>query len=143
MDFTSAHFLEPLTITPRNTEQIGQVRLQGSTPGGVQISAKYPTDPTAGPVIQRSGYKATSTTGMQTVAQRMYLYENRPYSVKMNLPGAMGLLFDLMDRVSITYTSSDDGVTWSAEKFWVEGIRVSIRDAFTMDSELTLEAENT
>ena len=142
LTITDGLLLEPLRITPRNTEQVGQVRLQGSTPGGSQISGKYPNEPTAGPVWQRSGFKASSSTLMNTVAERSYKYENRDVSVTARLPGAIGLMLELMDRVSLTYTSTADGVNWTAKKFWVEQIRVDIMADFTAITTLQLEAEN-
>jgi hypothetical protein len=146
-DIDSSWLLEPLRIENRNTETIGQVRVQGATSGGEQISGKYPTEPTAGPVMQLAGFKATDATDMATVAERKYKYLNRDVSVTARLPGAVGLMIDLMDRLSITYTSSADGATWSAKKFWVEGIRVEMADSFVADpfnavTTLSLEAEN-
>ena len=142
MDITSAHLLEPLQIIPRNTEQIGQIKLFGTTPGGEQIDGTYPTDPTAGPPIVEGGFMATSNAQMATVAERKYKYANRDYSVMATLPGAQGLLFEIMDRVSITYTSSADNITWSAKKFWVEEIRVRLTDQFNAVTTMRLEAEN-
>jgi hypothetical protein len=142
MTLTNAHLLEPLTIERRNTEQVGQVRLQGTTPQGLQISGKYPTDATAGPPIQKSGYMATSSTLMNTIATRMYKFENRDYTVTAKLNGAVGLMFDLLDRIAITYTSSADGVTWSSKMFWIHKIAVELKDNFNAVTTLTLEAEN-
>lgn len=142
IDITSAHLLEPLSVTSRNTEQVGQVKLFGNTPGGEQISGKHPTDPTAGPIVTESGFMATSAAEMNTVAERKYKYANRDVSVIATLPGAMGLLFEIMDRVSITYTSSNDGITWSAKKFWIEEIRVRLQDPFSAITTMRLEAEN-
>jgi hypothetical protein len=142
IDLTSAHLLEPLRITPRNTEQVGQVILWGSTPGGEQISGLYPTDPTAGPPVTEGGFMATSNADMATVAERKYKYANRDVSVTASLPGAIGLLLEIQDRLSITYTSSVDGVSWSAKKFWVEGITVRLTDMFNAVTTLRLEAEN-
>ena len=142
MDITSSHLLEPLRITSRNTEQVGQIKLFGTTPGGLQISGKYPTDPTAGPIMVESGFMATSNAQMNTIAERKYKYANRDVSVTAMLPGAIGLLFEIMDRVSVTYTSSVDGITWSAKKFWVEEIRVQLRDFFNATTTMRLEAEN-
>jgi hypothetical protein len=142
MDFTSAHFLAPLKITPRNTEQIGQMILHGMTPGGEQIKGTYPTEPTAGPPIDRSGFVATSNSRMAAVAEQMYKYENRDVTVVAEMPGAMGLLFEIDDRVSITYSSAADGISWSAKKFWIEEIRVEIGAAFNATTTMRLEAEN-
>lgn len=142
MDITSAHLMEPLQITPRNTEQIGQVILHGMTPGGLQIKGAFPTDPTAGPPIDESGFLATSNAQMATVAERKYKYANRDVTVSAKLAGGMGLLFEVMDRVSITYSSPADGVSWSAKKFWIEEISVPRDAAFNATTTMRLEAEN-
>jgi hypothetical protein len=142
LDITSGLLLEPLRITPRNTEEVWQIRIQGSTPGGLQISGAYPTDRGIGPVIVEAGFKAADNSAATTIAERRYRYDTRPYSVLALLPGAVGLMVDLLDRVSITYTSSADGVTWSAEKFWIEEIQVDIMEDFTAQTTLTLEGEN-
>lgn len=142
MDITSAHLLEPLRITPRNTEQVGQINLWGSTPGGLQIKGSFPTDPTAGPPVVQGGFMATSDTKMATIAERKYKYANRDVSVTATLPGGIGLLFEIQDRVSLTYTSVPDGVAWSAKKFWIEDIRVRLTDLFNATTTLRLEAEN-
>lgn len=141
-DLQSDWLLNPLKITPRNTESVGQVILQGTTPQGQQINSRYPTNPTAGPSIVKSGYKAAGSTGMDTVAERQYLYSNRDVSVNATIPGAVGCMIDLMDRVSITYSSLADGVDWSAKKFWVEGVGVRVLENMTAVTELKLEAEN-
>lgn len=142
LDITAALLLEPLRIVPRDTEQIGQVEIYGSTPAGVQISGKYPPDPTYGPVDRTTGFKSSSAAAIAAIATRKYLYANRDVTVYATLPGAIGLLLDLADRVSITYTSSADGVTWSAKKFWVEEVDVAVMPGFLAQTVLTLEAEN-
>jgi hypothetical protein len=142
LDITAPLLLEPLRIIPRDTEQVGQVRIQGATPAGLQLSGVYPADPTYGPIVQETGFKASSGANITANATRRYLYENRDVTVVAALPGAIGLMLDLADRVSITYTSTADGVAWSAKKFWVEEIDVVIMDNFLAQSVLTLEAEN-
>lgn len=137
-----AWLLEPLSITPRNTETVGQVRLQGTTPAGQQIAGVYPSSPTAGPVVVEGGFKAASSSQMNTVAERKYLYDNRDVSVKAIIPGAVGCLIDLMDRIAITYQSAVDGVSWTAKKFWIEEITVRVLENFTATTELRLEAES-
>lgn len=141
LDLTSSLLLEPLAITPRNV-QVGQVKLRGQTPAGLQITGIYPTDPTAGRVIERAGYMATSNAKMTTIAERMYKFENRSHTVEAKVRGGVGLLLDLMDRVSITYASAADGISWSAKKFWVHRIVVEVLTNFTARSTLLLEAEN-
>jgi hypothetical protein len=141
MTITSSHLLAPLQITRRN-EKIGQIKLQGTTPAGLQIRGKYPTHPTAGPIIVKKGYMATSNALMNTIATRMYKYANRDVSVVATLPGAVGLMLELMDRIAITYASSADGISWSSKKFWIQKISVSLQSDFNAVTTLTLEAEN-
>lgn len=142
LTITSDLLLEPLTIERRNTEAVGQVKLQGTTPSGLQISGKYPSNPTAGPIVYRSGYLATANTLMNTIAERMYKSETRDYRITAVLPGGIGLLLDLMDRVSMTYTSSGDGITWSAKKFWIDSISVELLAGHTARTTLVMDAEN-
>lgn len=141
LTITDGLLLEPLTIERRN-EFVGQVKLQGTTPQGLQIRGKYPSNPTAGPIIQKKGYLATSNSLMTTIATRMYKYYNRDVTVTAVLPGAVGLLLELMDRVAITYSSSGDGISWSSKKFWIQKIEVAVKPDFTAVTTLTLDAEN-
>lgn len=141
-DIAASLLLEPLDITPRNTETIGQVKIQGTTPSGLQISGYYPTAPCIGPVLHRSGFKASSSALINTIAERIYRFENRDYDVAAMLPGGVGLMVDLMDMVTISYSSAADGVAWAAKKFWVESIRVEVKSNFTATTMLRLTAEN-
>lgn len=138
---TSAHLLQPLKVTPRNTEEVGQVQLHGTTPQGLQLTGKFPAQPTAGPIVVRSGYLATSSSLMTTIATRMYKFSNRDYRIEAKLQGAVGLMLALLDRVSVTYTSSADGISWSAKKFWIDGITVEIMSDFNAVTTLVLDAE--
>lgn len=142
LTITSDLLLEPLTVERLNTEQVGQVKLQGATPRGLQITGKYPAQPTAGPIVYRTGYLATANTKMSAIAERMYRYENRGFTITASLSGAVGLLLDLLDRVSVTYSSAADGISWSAKKFWVSEISVEVLADFTARTRLTLDAEN-
>jgi hypothetical protein len=142
LTLTSSLLLEPLQVTDRNTEQVGQVRLNGQTPAGEQITAAYPTNPLPGPIVNRSGYLATDNSNMAAVAQRMFRFENRDVTVVARVRGGLGLMLDLLDRVAITYASAADGVAWSAKTFWVHKILVEVLANFTARTTLTLEAEN-
>jgi hypothetical protein len=142
LTITSDLLLEPLDFDRRHTEQIGQVKLQGTTPAGLQISGKYPTDANPGPVMQRAGYLATSNALMNTIAERMYKFEARDYTITAQLSGAVGLMLDILDRVAVTYTSSGDGITWSSKKFWISKVVVEIMENFTARTTLTMDAEN-
>lgn len=141
MTLTNEHLLSPLEIE-RRSERVGQIKLQGATPQGLQISGKYPTHPTAGPIVTKKGYMATSNTLMNTIATRMYKYFNRDVTVTAQLAGAVGLLLELQDRIAVTYSSSADGISWSSKKFWVQKISVGLQSNFNAITTLTLEAEN-
>jgi hypothetical protein len=142
LTLTSSLLLQPLKITRRNTEEMGQLRLQGTTPSGLQISGKYPTDPTIGPIVTRSGYMASSDAQMDAIAQRQYRFENRDYTVEAKIGGGLGLLLELLDRIAITYTSAADGITWASKKFWAHKIAVELLSNFKVRTTLILEAEN-
>lgn len=141
LTITSGLLLEPLTIE-RRYQTVGQVRISGSTPDGTQISGKYPDDPQPGPVLQKTGYMAASNAAMTAIATRIYKYQNRDSVVTAVLPGAVGLLLELVDRVAITYTSTVDGMAWSAKKFWISDISVAVKSNFTATTTLKLDAEN-
>lgn len=134
--------LQPLDITTRNAERVGQIKLQGATPSGTQITGIYPTDPTAGPVEIRGGYIASSDAEMDAVAERMYRFENRSHTVTARIGNGLGLLLELLDRLSITYSSAADGISWTTKKFWVHKILVEILANFNARTTLVLEAEN-
>jgi hypothetical protein len=66
-------------------------------------------------------------------------------TVRLELAGFTGLLFDLLDRVAVTYAgTSRNGVhfSWSAKKFWIHDITVNIDESGSARTLLTLEAEN-
>ena len=134
--------VEPLTIQRLNPEQIGQVKIVGNTPRGLQLSGSYPDEATGGPQIVRGGYIATADTLMATIAERIYKFENREHTVTCQLPGAIGLWLDLLDRVEITYTSAADGITWDQKKFWLNKITVEVLADFNMITTVTMDAEN-
>lgn len=139
---TDAMLLEPLTITTRNTEEVGQIKLQGTTPQGLQLSARYPTDATTGPIVTRSGYMATDNSKMAAIAERLYQFENRSHTVEARIGNGVGLMLELLDRVAITYSRTADGIAWTAKKFWIHQITVELRANFTAETTLLLEAEN-
>lgn len=139
---TSSMLLEPLRIERRNTEEVGQVIIQGSTPAGLQISGHYPSYQAVGPVLVKAGYLATSSSLMTTIATRTYKFTNRDYRITAKLPGAVGLMLDLLDRISVTYSSSADGISWSAKKFWVDSIAVEPSENFKAVTTLVMDAEN-
>lgn len=141
MTLTSDHLLQPLKVQRRNTEGAGQVILHGTTPAGLQISGRYPSQPTAGPIIEKSGYLATSNGLMTTVATRMYKFSNRDYRIEAKIGNGVGLLLALLDRMAITYTSAPDGIGWSSKKFWIDEISVEVKEDFSAVTTLVMDAE--
>ena len=139
---TSDLLLEPLEIERRNTEDIAQFVFYGSDPSGSAISGVYPTDPNPGPIRRRGGYLCDSGSALTAIATRAYLFETREYTVTAQVGNGVGLMLDLLDRVNITYSSAADGISWTAEPFYVHKIDVSIMDDFTAKTTLVLEQEN-
>jgi len=78
-------------------------------------------------------------------AARHWAYLNREHTVRWTAPGLCGLLFEILDRVSITYTgTSANGVhlDWMEKKFWIQEIDVTPDDQFGGTSTFLLEEEN-
>lgn len=140
---TNEWLLEPLTIERRNTEDLGQMILSGSTPSGEQITGTYPTDPNPGPIQRRGGYVCDSGSALTNIAQRAYLFETRGYTVTAEIANGVGLMVELLDRVAITYASSADGISWTDEAFYIHKIEVDVMDNFQAKTRLILEQENT
>jgi hypothetical protein len=79
-------------------------------------------------------------------ARRMWYFETRPYSVRWTAPGLGGLLFEILDRIQITYTGTTANgvhIDWTEEKFWIHEISVNPSEGFGGTSTFLLEAENT
>jgi len=77
--------------------------------------------------------------------RRQYYFENRPYTVRWYAPGLCGLLFEILDRIQITYTgTAENGVhiDWTNKKFWIHEINVVPDATFGGRTEFLLEAEN-
>ena len=139
---TSDLMIEPLVFERRDPATVGQVKVNAFTPAGTQISGKYPSAPTAGPIQELGGYYATNSSSLGDIAERIYKFDKRDYTVTVQIGNAMGLKLELMDRVAITYSSAVDGISWSSKKFWIHEIGVDILENFTAKTTLTLEAEN-
>lgn len=139
---TSDLLIEPLSFERRDPAAVGQVKVNAFTPAGTQISGKYPAAPAAGPIQELGGYYATNSSSLSGIAERIYKFDSRDYTVTAQIGNAIGLKLELMDRVAITYSSAADGISWSSKKFWIHEIGVDILENFTAKTTLTLEAEN-
>lgn len=104
-----------------------------------------PSNPVYSKKLELSYIRCNDQATLNNWAMRRYLYENRPYTVKWTAPGLCGLLFDLLDRVQITYTGTTaNGVAidWVEQKFWIHEITVTPSEGFTGTTTFLLEAEN-
>jgi hypothetical protein len=79
---------------------------------------------------------------MDAIAERMFRFENRDFTVEAKVKGGVGLLVDLLDRMAITYSSAADGVSWVSKKFWIHKIAVELLSNFMAETTFLLEAEN-
>lgn len=143
LSLTSDLLSEPLQFDKRNVEAIGQIILHGNQPDGTQVTGTYPTNPEPGPIIKKGGYLIDNDTDLDVVAQRMYLFDTRQYTVTAKIGNGIGLMLELLDRIGITYTSIVDGINWSNKAFYINRITVNLMDNFTAETELVLEEENT
>lgn len=126
---------------------VRQVKLHAVTDSGATLHAYYPSSPTHvyGEVEEISHLRCNSQSRLNQWAERHYKFLNRPYTVRWTLPGLAGLLFDLMDRVTISYQgTAENGVhiNWDHQPFWIHAISVLPQEGFGGISTLTLEAEN-
>lgn len=153
MEFTDEFCVgRPVVHVRQNTSisEVGacrQVVLHAVQDDGSTIHSEYPTSPTYvyGKTIETSFLRCNDQDTLDEWARTHYLYENRDYTVRWRAPGLCGLLFDLLDRVSITYagtTANGVHINWSEKKFWITRINIVPGDGFTGVTEFTLEAEN-
>ena len=102
-------------------QETGQVIISGTTPNGMQLSAKYPTDHNGGETFRKSGYVATDVSMLADVAARLYRLRNREYSIQLGVNGPIGLYCELMDRVSLTFRN------FVSSPFYIESISAELR----------------
>jgi hypothetical protein len=147
MTLTDEHIVGEPQVQFRNTKQIEQVTLHAVTDDGDTLHSEYPASPTHvyGNTIEQSHIRCNDGDTLDEWAERKYTFANRPYTVTVELPGLMGLLFELMDRIAITYTGTTANgvhINWTEEKFWIHSIDVMPGEDFGGTTRLSLEAEN-
>jgi hypothetical protein len=138
---------ERLNTSLTNVGVVKQVKLHAVQDDGSTIHSDYPASDTHvyGNVEEVTYLRCNDQDTLDEWARTYYLYLNRDFTVRWQAPGLCGLLFDLMDRVEITYAgTSANGVhiNWSNKKFWIHKIDVTPLPGFTGRSVFTLEAEN-
>jgi hypothetical protein len=147
MTIDSRYILGQPTVDFRDDILTDQVWLGALTDDGKILESKYPAHMSAEGRIYKNyqGLRCNVLARLDQLAFRQYQHLNRRYIVKLTMPGAWGLLLELYDRISLTYTgTAANGVefAWAAKKFWLTNISVSRVYDFGAVTELTLEEEN-
>ncbi len=133
-------------ITFRDHVDMDQVTLAALTDDGEILNASFPTNMTAlGRSLNITNLRCNDQNRLNTLAQRVFSFESRLYNLRLQLPGPSGLYLELFDRVSFTYTGTTrNGVslTFTAEPFFIQKIRVNRISNFGAITELDLTQEN-
>jgi hypothetical protein len=142
---TRANMATRPEILYRQDVAVDQVQLYALTDEGQVLQSFWPAAiGTEGRRLKYTNLRCDTQARLDTLARRAYQWANREFTVKIAIPGALGLALELYDRLSVTYTgTAANGVSiaWASKKFWVQAIRVSRVGRFGAVSELTLEEE--
>lgn len=156
---TNEHIRGRVRVKVHNADpatKIGQVQLYAVSTGTSTYTAEYPTNWGDGKIHQvSSGVWANNQTRADTLAERVYKWMTRSYSLQVEVDAGLalfgddGLGLDLGDAVSITYDGTADNggagvhLQLSAAKFYVYGIDVRFNlPRKSARCTLTLEADN-
>lgn len=147
MTFDQDFCVVPPTVEWRSSEQVRQVHLAAVTDVGATMHSKRPFSPTYvyGKTADLLRLRCNDQNELDEWAQRYYLWLNRDCTVTWVAPGLCGLLFEILDRVQITYsgtTANGVHINWTEKKFWIHEIDVRPGIGFSGQSVFTLEAEN-
>lgn len=158
---TNEHVRGQVRVRVNNSDpltKIGQVQLlaKGSASAAEFFSSEYPANPGDGKPYQvSSGVWADDQARCDTLAERLYKWLTRPYTLQVDLdPGLVlfgddGLGLDLADAVNLTYDGvADNGgagvhLQFTAQKFYVYDISVAFDLAGkAAKATVTLEQDN-
>ncbi len=156
---TADHIKPPVQVRLNNNrtgERLGQVKLMAVKDATTVYSSEYPTSPGNGSRLSvTSGVFANSQARTDTLAERLYKWNTRPYTLQVEVDPGLVLLgddgrgLDLADAVNVTYDGpGDDGgagvhLSLSAAKFYVYEVRVTFDlTGKSARAVLTLEADN-
>lgn len=148
MVFDEDFCVVPPNVEVRDVDQVRQVKLHAMTDAGGTLHSDYPAlvVPSYGNVVDISRLRCNDQATLDLWAERRWAYLNRQFTVRWTAPGLCGLLFEILDRVSITYTgvTTVNGVhlDWLEKKFWIQEIDVTPDDRFGGTSTFLLEEEN-
>lgn len=159
---TTSHLRGQVRLT-RNANQpgarVGQVSITAIKNWQTTYVASYPASPAQGKILPpRDGIWADGQTKTNTLAQRLYQWLTRQYTLQIEVdPGLVlfgddGLGLDLADKISLTYNGpAEDALTgagvhlsFSAAAFFVYGVQVRFDPAGrAATATLTLEQDPT
>ncbi len=147
MTFDKDFSVGPPVVDVRDENTIRQVRLHAVQDDGSTIHSNYPVVPTHvyGNIADVTYIRCNDQDTLDNWAEKYYFFQNRPWTVRWTAPGLSGLMFEILDRVQITYEGTlANGVhiNWANEKFWIHEINVLPGDGFGGTTEFILEAEN-
>lgn len=146
MTFDENFCVTPPVVEDRAFQQVRQVILHAVTDAGTTLHSEQPLSPTHvyGKVEEVSRIRCNVQTALDHWADVYYGYLNRDYTVRWSAPGLCGLLFEILDRVQITYTGTTANgvhIDWNEKKFWIHDITVMPNEGFSGRTEFLLEAE--
>jgi hypothetical protein len=130
----------------RDRVQMDQVVLAALTDTGDILRSQFPANIASnGRRKNITNLRCNEQARLDQLAQRAFSFESRTYDLRLFLPGPWGLYLELYDRVSLTYSgTSRNGVSlsFSAEPFFIDQIRVNKTGDFNVITELGLTQEN-
>lgn len=147
MEFTADFCSGRPTVNVRAVKNVSQVILKAVTDDGGVLTGTWPVTPAdEGQPKEMTRVRCNAQPRLNTLAMREYDWESRTYTVEWPAPGFSGLLFELMDRVSLTYTGTAANgvhVDWTDKKFWIHRMQMAPGEGFTGQTIFTLEEEPT
>lgn len=159
---TKEHIRGTVRVTIRNAkpqERTGQTQITAVKSSNEVLEAKYPTtQPGDGRIVTKdSGVWADTQARANTLAQNLYEWLTRPYTLTVEVdPGLIlfaddGQGIDIGDKIAITYdgptedtaTGASVDLNLSAQAFWVYGWSINYdNDNKSAKGFLELESDN-
>ena len=127
----TSEFWNSIRILKRGQEEgVRQVIMTGDKDDGTTLIGVYPNLGAPPGTDWYYGHdefgrvRCNNQAVLEAIAQRKQRFANRTYDVEIETWGLWD--FELGDRVGITYSNVEDGISWSNKDFWVESIQVTI-----------------
>jgi hypothetical protein len=146
MEIDSRYMIGQPSVTYRDEIIPDQVQLYALTDAGAVLRSDYPEAiGSEGRRNKVTNLRCNSQVRLNELAQRLYLFLQRQYSVTLTMPGPWGLMMELYDRAELTYSgTTQNGVAfqWDQKKFWINRISVRRVHNFGAVTELVLDEED-